>query len=354
MVLPQLPPSLASNGSGGGGSSVCVLYASVHPEEASGFEELCAAVDRLALNDTGLSVERTSSSGSSSSSSSPGGSVGLGPGLRVGFQGLLHVEVFRQRLHDEFGIDAVVTPPKVPYTVTYLPNAKNNVKEPYTVVVEDLSQWPDSQYKVVIQEPMVTARILAPTHSAGAVMELIKSKRGSDWQTTVMDDEQWMFVAQLPWGEVVTDFSDTLKNITSGMGSVDISEGDPPLQAAQLCKVDILLNLEVVDPLAFVCHQDAAPAQARAVCQRLQAVLPRQQFVTVIQAKANNKIIASERIRAYRKDVLTKSGKVVGGGDVTRKKKLLEKQKEGKKRIQQSGKVKLSQEAFNSVISRGS
>jgi GTP-binding protein LepA len=185
-------------------------------------------------------------------------------------------------------------------------------------------------------------------------MELIKSKRGSDWGTTIMDDEQWMFVAQLPWGEVVTDFSDALKNVTSGYGSVDLGAGDPPLRAADLCKVDVLLNSEAVEPLAFVCHRDAAPAQARAVCQRLQAVLPRQQFATVIQAKAGNKIIASERIKAYRKDVLTKSGKVVGGGDMTRKKKLLEKQKEGKKRMQQSGKVTLSQEAFNSVISRGS
>jgi GTP-binding protein LepA len=337
-------------------SSACVLYASVHPQEASGFEELCAAVDRLALNDTGLSVQRTASVGggsSSSTSSSAGGSVGLGPGLRVGFQGLLHVEVFRQRLRDEFGIDAVVTPPKVPYTVTYLPSAKSGVKEEYTVVVEDLSQWPDpGRGKFVVQEPMVTARILAPVESAGAVMELIKSKRGSDWQTTVMDDEQWMFVAQLPWAEVVTDFSDVLKNITSGFGSVDVSEGDPPLKEAQLTKVDICLNSEVVEPLAFVCHQDAAQAQARAVCQRLQTVLPRQQFVTVIQAKAGSKVIASERIKAYRKDVLTKSGKVVGGGDMTRKKKLLEKQKEGKKKMQTSGKVALSQEAFNSVISR--
>jgi GTP-binding protein LepA len=199
---------------------------------------------------------------------------------------------------------------------------------------------------------MVTARILAPVESAGAVMELIKSKRGSDWQTTVMDDEQWMFVAPLPWAEVVTDFSDVLKNITSGFGSVDVSEGDPPLKEAQLTKVDICLNSEVVEPLAFVCHQDAAQAQARAVCQRLQIVLPRQQFVTVIQAKAGSKVIASERIKAYRKDVLTKSGKVVGGGDMTRKKKLLEKQKEGKKKMQTSGKVALSQEAFNSVISR--
>jgi len=135
---------------------------------------------------------------------------------------------------------------------------------------------------------------------------------------------------------------------------MDTSEGDPPLKEANLNKVDILLNGEVVEPLAFVCHADNAQTEGRTVCKKLQEVLPRQQFVTVIQAKANGKIIASERIKAYRKDVLTKSGKTVGGGDQTRKMKLLEKQKKGKKRMQQTGKVTLSQSAFNSVISRSS
>jgi GTP-binding protein LepA len=135
---------------------------------------------------------------------------------------------------------------------------------------------------------------------------------------------------------------------------MDTTEADPPFAQASLCKVDILLNDELVEPLSFVCHKDNAQAEGRKVAQKLQAVLPRRQFVTVIQAKAEGKIIASERIKAYRKDVLTKSGKVVGGGDVTRKKKLLEKQKKGKKRMQDQGSVTLSQEAFNSVISRSS
>lgn len=156
-------------------------------------------------------------------------------------------------------------------------------------------------------------------------------------------------------GEVVTDFHDELKNVSAGYASFDSRESNPPFVEANLSKVDIMLNGDVVEPLAFVCHKDNAQAHGRVVCKKLQEVLPRQQFVTIIQAKADSKIIASERIRSYRKDVLTTGGsKSVGGGDITRKKKLLEKQKKGKKRQQASGKVTLSQAAFNSVISRSS
>ncbi|GKY97495.1 hypothetical protein MPSEU_000707800 [Mayamaea pseudoterrestris] len=338
-----LPPSakLASE------SNRSALYASVHPAEADGFEELCSAVERLALNDTGLAVQKTASVGSGE-----GGGPFLGPGLRVGFQGLLHVEVFRQRLMDEFGIDAVVTPPKVPYTITYLPGQKNNLQESYTVVVEDLKDWPEPGIKCKVMEPVVTARIVARVEDAGAVMDLITRKRGTELATKSIDEDKWLFTARLPWAECVTDFHDLLKNATAGYGSLDTSEADPPLQEAKLGKVDILLNGEVVEPLAFVCHHDNVQGEARSVCKKLQQVLPRHQFVTVIQGVAGGKIVASERIKAYRKDVLTKSGKTVGGGDMTRKMKLLEKQKKGKKRMQESGRMRLSQEAFNSVISR--
>ena len=158
----------------------------------------------------------------------------------------------------------------------------------------------------------------------------------------------------MPWAEVVVNFHDMLKNVTAGYGSLDTFEADPPLQEARLSKVDIHLNGDSVSPLSFVCHTPNAQAEARFVCKNLQKVLPRQQFVIQIQAKADGKIIASERINAYRKDVLNKSGKMVGGGDISRKKKLLEKQKRGKKRQQQSGRVTLSQAAFNSVITRSS
>ena len=356
IYIPTLNQSAAStNGNssiGGDSTSHSVLYASVHPQEEDGFEELCDAVDRLALNDKGLEVTRTADTGGSSNGSESGGPF-LGPGLRVGFQGLLHVEVFRQRLSDEFGIEAVVTPPKVPYHVTLLPSKSNNVTEPITKVVEDLEDWPAYGTKFRVEEPMVEVRLMAPVEYTGAVMELITNKRGRDLTTKTIDKNSWMFEAQMPWAEVVVNFNDMLKTATAGYGSMDTFEADPPLREARLSKVELFLNNEAVSPLSFVCHTPNAQTEARIVCKKLQEVLPRQQFVTVIQAKADGKIIASERIRAYRKDVLNKSGKMVGGGDISRKKKLLEKQKQGKKRSQQSGKITLSQAAFNSVISRG-
>lgn len=339
-------PTLAA-----GHQAKSVLYASVHPEEEDGFEALSEAVERLALNDKGLEVSRTADAGSSGAES---GGPFLGPGLRVGFQGLLHVEVFRQRLFDEFGVEAVVTPPKVPYHITYLPAKQNNLKEPYTEVIEDLKNWPSFGQKFTVKEPIVQVRIMAPAEYTGVVMELITNKRGFDLTTSPLDEDTWVFEARMPWAEVVIEFHDMLKNVTAGYGSLDTFEADPPIQEAKLSKVDIYLNGDPVDPLSFVCHTGKAQAEARVVCKKLQEVLPRQQFVVVIQAKADGRIIASERIKAYRKDVLVKSGKMVGGGDISRKKKLLEKQKKGKQRQQQSGKVSLSQAAFNSVISRSS
>jgi len=327
-----------------------VMYASVHPVEADGFEDLARAVDRLALNDTGLDVQKTSSVGAGTEAGGPF----LGPGLRVGFQGLLHVEVFRQRLLDEHGIEALVTPPKVSYTIKFYPNKRNNLVDSYTEIVEDLQKWPKPGTRFKVKEPIVDVRIMARVEDAGAVMDLITKKRGCDMQTKPIDEEKWMFTARVPWAEVVTDFHDQLKNVTAGYGSLDTSKADPPLAEANLSKIDIMLNGEKVEPLAFVCHKDFAQSESRIVCKKLQDALPRQQFVIVIQAIADGKIIASERVKAYRKDVLTKSGKTVGGGDMTRKMKLLEKQKKGKKRMQNTGKVSLSQAVFNSVISRSS
>jgi GTP-binding protein LepA len=318
--LPSLPDS---------SSSESVLYASVHPIESDGFEDLCHAVDKLALNDTGLQVSKVASLGGIGGEN---GGPFLGPGIRVGFQGLLHVEVFRQRLSDEFNLEAIVTPPKVPYRITFLPSRRHNTKESHSKVIEDLSEWPDPGTRFTVEEPVVQARIIAPVEYAGSVMELMKRKRATEMETKPIDEDTWLFSARMPWGEVVTDFHDDLKNATAGYGSLDTQEADPPLQLASLSKVDILLNNEEVEPLAFVCHKDTAQAEARVVCKKLQEVLPRQQFVTVIQAKADGKIIASERIRAYRKDVLTTGGsKAVGGGDVTRKKEAAGEAKERQK-----------------------
>jgi len=184
------------------GDAQSMMYASVHPQDVSEFEELCDAINRLALNDTGLEVQKTSALGGE------GGGPFLGPGLRVGFQGLLHAEVFQQRLYDEFGMEAVVTPSKVPYTVTYLPGKKNNRTEAHTEVVEDLRQWPGPAERVLIEEPMVAARIMARVDDAGAVMDLLARKRGIKMKTTPFDDEKWLFTADLPWAEV--------RNVVSG------------------------------------------------------------------------------------------------------------------------------------------
>ena len=337
-----LPPSVSM-------ASHSVLFASVHPMEGDGFDELFAAVNRLALSDAGLEIQQTAGSSSGS-----GGGPFLGPGLRVGFQGLLHVEVFRQRLEDEFDLEAIVTPPKVPYVIQYLPskNFHRAADLPMEEVIEDLIKWPEQGQRFKVLEPMVDVRVLGPMEYAGGIMELIKRKRGTNLETKPIDEYTWQITSSMPWAEVVTDFHDELKSISTGYASFDVSDASPPQQESNLCKVEIMLNGEVVDPLSFVCHVDVARNQSRVVCEKLQEVLPRQQFVTVIQAKADGRIIASERIKAYRKDVLTKSGKTVGGGDVTRKKKLLEKQKQGKKRQQSTGKVTLSQEAFRAVISR--
>lgn len=341
------------------GLSKSVLYATVHAGDTDSFDDLVVAVDRLALNDTGLEVSKVSfgSDGGRRKKTSGAGDAHLGPGLRVGFQGLLHMSVFQQRLQDEFAMDVIITPPKVPYSIAYLPSkhrGRQQGKEEVlrTVVIEDISQWPSHGERFQVKEPVVSIHILAPSDCAGKVMALIKSKRGFDMETSVLDDQTWTFMATIPWAEVVTDFNDRLKNITAGYGSFDTGAADPPMVSADLNKVEILLNGELVEPLAFVCHKDDTESQARTVCQKLKELLPREQFLVVIQGKAAGKIIASERIKPYRKDVLTKGGKTMGGGDITRKKKLLEKQKAGKKRQAAEGKVRLSQEALTSVMTR--
>lgn len=185
-------------------STKSALFASVHPEEVGGFDDLCNAVDRLALNDTGLEVHRTS--GSSNNASSQGGGAFLGPGLRIGFQGLLHVEVFRQRLSDEFGIEAIVTPPKVPYKILYHGMKEKEKNEP--IIIEDLIQWPKAGEKFSVEEPIVDVKIMAPMDYAGSVMDLIKRKRGTDMQTNPIDDSLWLFSCRIPWaGECNQDIT---------------------------------------------------------------------------------------------------------------------------------------------------
>ena len=276
--------------------SSSVLYASVHPLEVGNFDALVMAVEKLSLNDSGLNVQKTSSNNSNNSAGSY-----LGPGLRIGFQGLLHIEVFRQRLFDEFQLEAIVTPPKVPYTIHYyIPkkqqkSSTKQTKLPETPqIIEDLSQWPSSSsnyYKFRVEEPIVQVRIMSPMEYAGNIMDLMKKKRATNMHTKPINDSTWLFTSTMPWAEVVTDFHDDLKNTSAGYASFDIIN-EQKLQEAPLVKVDISLNGDIVEPLAFVAHVDVAQAQGRVVCKKLQDVLPRQQYVTVIQAKSNGKVIA--------------------------------------------------------------
>ena len=259
-----------------------VLFASVHPLAADEFDELCTAVDKLALNDTGIEVHRTSGS-----SSSDGGPF-LGPGLRIGFQGLLHVEVFRQRLLDEFEMDAIVTPPKVPYLIKYLPNknSRRGAEAPSEEIIEDLSKWPANGERFDILEPIVKVKVIAPVEYAGNVLELIKRKRGENMTTEQIDDHSWIFNSDMPWGEVVTDFHDTLKNCSAGYASFDIEEAG--FKKGDLCRVEIMLNGESVDPLTFVSHRSIAHIEGRSVCSKLKQSLPREQFVIRIQVSFLN------------------------------------------------------------------
>lgn len=244
------------------------LYASVHPQDPDEYENLCVAVERLSLNDSGIDVKATSSQGSIKENAGPF----LAPGLRVGFQGLLHIEVFRQRLEEEFGVKAVVTPPKVPYIIKFLPGKRNDLVEPYTKVVEDLSEWPTEGQRYEVLEPIVETRIIARAREdTGPVLELLRLRRATDIATSIIDEEKWLFTALVPWAEVVTDFHDHLKTLTSGYGSLDTRplEGTAGSAKADLVKVDLLLNNETVDALAFVCHKDRMHAEGARVCQRV-------------------------------------------------------------------------------------
>jgi len=319
-----------------------MLFASVFPVDTTQLEALFAAVDRLCLNDSSISVARDQSSS-------------LGAGLRCGFLGFLHMEVFNQRLHDEFGMDIVMTTPSVPYIVEYErsglgPGGKGKSTE--RVEISSVALWPSPERNLdwTVHEPMVRVTLVTPKEYYGAMTDTIKERRGSDLEVTYLEDGQVLVTALVPWQEVVCDMNDQVKNESSGYASFNYEEAG--YRPADLVKVEVAVNGEPCDPLSFVCHTSKAAAQGRRIAAKLKEVLSRQQFEIILQARVGNKVLAKERIAPYRKDVLIKGGKTVGGGDITRKKKLLEKQKEGKRRQKLFGKVEISQEAFWSVLSR--
>jgi GTP-binding protein LepA len=300
-----------------------MVYSGLYPVDGSDYPNLRDALERLQLNDAALTWE-------------PETSVALGFGFRCGFLGLLHMEITRERLEREFDLDLISTAPNVVYRV---------VKDDGTeLVVTNPSDWPDGKVGVVY-EPVVKTTVIAPAEFIGTIMELCQSRRGELGGMDYLSPERVELRYSMPLGEIIFDFFDSLKSRTRGYASLDYEEAGE--QEADLVKVDILLQGEPVDAFSAIVHKDGASAYGNKMTTKLKELIPRQQFEVPIQAAIGARIIARENIRAIRKDVLSKCY----GGDITRKRKLLEKQKEGKKRMKTIGRVEVPQEAFVAALS---
>eukprot|EP00656_Telonema_subtile_P004357 TRINITY_DN11979_c0_g1_i1.p1 TRINITY_DN11979_c0_g1~~TRINITY_DN11979_c0_g1_i1.p1 ORF type:complete len:630 (-),score=145.73 TRINITY_DN11979_c0_g1_i1:244-2133(-) len=307
-----------------------MLYSSVYPMDAGEFDNLRRALNRLVLNDPSVSSAQESSGA-------------LGQGFRCGFLGKLHMEVFFQRLSNEFGTDVISTAPMVPVTARL---SKDNTE----VTVNKPSELPASSLVKHYLEPMARVTVVTPPEYIGEIMEELTDRRGVQKELSYLDNSRVILDFQVPWQEVVVDLYDRVKSISSGYASFDHEKAEP--QIADVVRVDLLLNGSAVDALSFICHRSVAERRGRDVALRLKEKIDRQQYEVVIQAAIGLKVVARERIRAFRKDVLIKGGKTVGGGDKTRKQKLLQKQKKGKARMKMVGNVELSQSAFMSIVNQ--
>ena len=302
-----------------------MVYAGLYPIDGADFPELREALDKLQLNDAALTYEPETSSA-------------LGFGFRIGFLGLLHMEIVRERLEREFGLDLISTAPNVVYRVVMEDRSEHVVTNP--------SEYPDGKV-VEVWEPVVKATILTPTAYIGTILELCQARRGVQTGMDYLSEDRVEIRYRLPLAEIVFDFFDALKSRTKGYASLDYDAAGE--QAAKLVKVDILLHGEPVDAFSAIVHTDAAYTYGVAMAKKLRELIPRQQFEVPIQAAIGSRVIARETVRAMRKDVLAKCY----GGDITRKRKLLEKQKEGKKRMKMVGRVEVPQEAFVAALSTG-
>jgi GTP-binding protein LepA len=300
-----------------------MVYAGLYPIDGDEFNDLREALEKLQLNDAALTYE-------------PETSGALGFGFRCGFLGLLHMEITRDRLEREFDLDLISTAPNVVYEVTMEDGTEHEVTNP--------SEFPEGKIAEV-REPVVRATILSPSDYIGTIMELCQNKRGALLGMDYLSEDRVEMRYTLPMGEIVFDFFDQLKSRTKGYASLDYERSGE--QAADLVKVDILLQGEPVDAFSAIVHRDAAYSYGVMMAGKLKELIPRQQFEVPIQAAVGARVIARENIRALRKDVLAKCY----GGDITRKRKLLEKQKEGKKRMKMVGRVEVPQEAFVAALS---
>ena len=302
-----------------------VVFAGIFPADGSKYTELREALEKLKLNDASLFFE-------------PDVSAALGFGFRCGFLGLLHMEIIEERLEREFNIDLVTTAPSVSYKVHKYGGEVLNVDNP--------SHLPSPSEIDYMEEPIVRATLFTPPEYVGPIMELCQGKRGTFLDMSYVDTSRAKLTYDIPLAEIVYDFFDDLKSRTRGYASMDYEIVG--FQKSELVKLDIMLNGEICDALSLIVHKDDAYGRGRGIAEKLKEVIPRQMFEIPIQACVGGKVIARETVKAMRKDVLAKCY----GGDITRKKKLLEKQKEGKKRMRQVGSVSLPSEAFMSILKR--
>lgn len=300
-----------------------MVYCGVYPAEGEKYENVRDALEKLQVNDAALEFE-------------PETSVALGFGFRCGFLGLLHMEIIQERLEREFNLDMITTAPSVVYRVV-----KNDGE---ILMIQNPANLPAPTEIQHIEEPIVKAAIIVPKDYVGAVMELAQDRRGDMINMEYLDTKRVTLHYNLPLNEVVYDFFDSLKSRTKGYGSFDYEFKE--YVKSDLVKLDILINREQVDALSFIVHETTAQKRGRVMCEKLKDEIPKHQFPVPIQAAVGTKVIARETISAYRKDVLAKCY----GGDISRKRKLLEKQKEGKKRMRQIGNVEVPQKAFMSVL----
>ncbi|NDV61862.1 elongation factor 4 [Puniceicoccales bacterium CK1056] len=300
-----------------------MVFSGLYPIDTSDYEKLKVSMGKLQLNDSALVF-------------TPESSVALGFGFRCGFLGLLHMEIVTERIRREYDLDIISTYPSVVYKVLKTDGTEIEVHNPVNM--------PDPAEITSISEPTIKATLHIPSKSIGDILALATEKRGYVDHTETLDESRVMMVAHLPLNEILVDFNDRLKSITKGYGSMDYELSD--YQQSKLVRLDILVNGETVDAFSSIVHMERSEAKGRQLCEKLKEILPRQMFKIAIQASVGSKVVARETISALRKDVTAKCY----GGDISRKRKLLEKQKEGKKRMKQIGKVSIPQEAFVDIL----